>query len=185
MEETIASPVKPAMKWGLIMGGIYCVITVISYFLGNFQPENAESPAAKVMAYGMYAIMIFLLVVGMQQHRDKDLGGYMTYSRGLGFGALTGLFYGIIAAILLLVVYTWMVPADYFDRVMDLAMEKALQQNPDMTPDQMAMGKKIANFFMNPPMLAITALITGVVSCFFFSLLISALVKKANPNEVI
>ena len=185
MDNTLASPVKPAMKWGLIMGGIYCIITFVSYYLGNFQPENAEAPAAKVMAYGMYAVMIFLLVVGMQQHRDNDLGGYMTYGRGLGFGALTGLFYGIVAAILLLIVYTWLVPADYFDRVMEIAMEKAREKNPDMTEEQMQMGMKVAKFFMNPPILAITALITGVVSCFFFSLLVSALVKKSNPNDII
>jgi hypothetical protein len=178
------SPVSTAMRWGALLGVVSIATSVINYFVGGFQPENQDSGFTKLIQYGMWALMILFLVLAMQQHRDKDLGGYMKYGRGLGVGTLVGVFYGLIAAVMAFVIFQYLVPADYVDKVLEMTRDKMLEQNPNMTDEQIDMGLSWTRKAMTQPMLSIFVFIGNVFMCFLFSLLVSAFMKKRNPNSL-
>jgi hypothetical protein len=185
MENQNVSPMPAAMRWGAILGAVGIATSTINFMVGGFSPENQDSVFSKLIQYGMYALIILVLVLAMQQHRDKELGGYMTYGRGLGLGTLIGLFYGIIAALCAFVIFRFFMPADFADKALDMARDKMLERNPSMTDDQVETGLGMARKFMNPPFMALVVFVGGAFICFFFSLIISAFVKKNNPNELI
>lgn len=185
MENQNVSPMPAAMRWGAILGAIGIATSTINYMVGGFSPENQDSAFTKLIQYFMYAVIILILVLAMQQHRDKELGGYMKYSRGLGLGTLIGVFYGIIAAITAFVIFRYFMPADFADKAMEAAREKMLERNPNMSEDQVEMGLGMARKFMTPASMSLFVLFGGVVICFLFSLIISAFVKKNNPDELI
>ena len=183
MENQNVSPTPTAMRWGAILGAVGVVTTVITYMVGGFEPENQDSGFTKLIQYIMYALIILVLVLAMQQHRDKELGGYMKYGRGLGLGTLIGLYYGIIAAITTFIILQFFMPADYASRTIELAKEKMLERSPNMTDEEMEMGMGWATKFMTPPMMSLFVLFGGVFICFFFSLFVSAFVKKNDLNS--
>ena len=182
MEIQNVSPVKTAMRWGLILGLIGIVISVTKYLLGGFTPENYDSGMSQLLQYLMYAIVILVLILAMQQHRDKELDGFMKYGRGLGLGTLIGLFYGIIACITTFVMVKFLLPADLGDKIIDMTREKMLEKNPSMTEDQMEMGLGWVRRMTTPGVMSLMSLFGGVFICFLFSLIVSAFVKKSNPN---
>ena len=183
MENQKVSPTQTAMRWGGILGVVGILTSGITYMVGGFAAENQSSPFTKLIQYGMYALIILVLVLAMQQHRDKELGGYMKYSRGLGLGTLIGVFYGIIAALTTFVIFQFMMPADYAEKALEIAREQMLERNPNMSDDQVEMGIGIARKIMNPPVMALAILFGSIGLCFFFSLIISAFVKKNDPAE--
>lgn len=183
MENQPVSPVSTAMRWGAILGVVGIATSLINYMVGGFNPENSESMFAKLIQYGMYALIIFVLVMAMQQHRDKELGGYMKYGRGLGLGTLIGVFYGIIAALTAFAIFQFLMPADFAEKAMNVAREKMLERNPDMSEEQIEMGLSMARKFMSPPLMSLMVFVGSVFICFLFSLIVSAFVKKSDPNS--
>jgi purine-cytosine permease-like protein len=184
MENQNISPVPTALRWALILGLVGIATSIINYLSGGFSPENMDAPLPKLIRWGMYAIIILILVLAMQQHRDKDLGGYMKYGRGLGLGTLIGVFYGIIAAIMIFVMFKFFLPADYADKMIEATRDQMLEKNPNMTDEQMETGLSWVKKFMTPGAMTIFTFFGSVVICFFFSLIISAFIKKTNPNEI-
>lgn len=185
MDQQLVSPVPTAMRWGAILGLFSVATSTISYSMGNFAPENQGNALTQIIAYGTYAVIILVLVMALQQHRDQELGGYMKYSRGLGLGTLIGVFYGLIAALTTFVILQFLMPADYADKIMEVARDKMMESNPNMTEEQAEMGMSMAGKFMNPSGMAAIVLVGGIFMCFLFSLVVSAFVKKNNPDEVI
>ncbi len=183
MENQPVSPVPTAMRWGAILGVVGIATSLINYMVGGFNPENSESMFAKLIQYGMYALIIFVLVMALQQHRDKELGGYMKYGRGLGLGTLIGVFYGIISALTAFIIFQFLMPADFVDKAMSIARDKMLERNSEMSEDQIEMSLSMARKFMSPPMMSLIVFVGSVFICFLFSLLISAFVKKNDPNS--
>jgi hypothetical protein len=181
--EPKVSPMNAALKWGALLGLINIVVTLINYSAGNMEPEKMNSGMTKLIQYGMYAVIILVLVIAMQQHRDKDLGGYMKYSRGLGLGTLIGVVYGVISAISIFIVFQFLMPPDFVDRLLEVTRENMLERNPNMTDDQMEMGLKMARKFITPAGAATFAFLGSVLMSFIFSLIISAFIKKNKPEE--
>jgi hypothetical protein len=182
--EPKVSPVNTAFRWGMLLALVNVIISLINYFAGNLEPDKINSPLTKVMQFAMYAIIILVLVLAMQQHRDKELGGYMKYGRGLGLGTLIGVFYGIVSAITAFVMFKYVMSADYTDRLLEMTRQDMMEKNPNMTDDQMEMGLSWARKFITPGGAALFAFIGSVALSFFFSLIVAAFVKKNNPEEI-
>jgi hypothetical protein len=184
MEVQNISPVPSAMRWGAILGLVGVATSTLNFAMGGFAPENQDSGITKIIQFAMYAIIILVLVVATQQHRDRELGGFMSYGRGLGLGALIGLFYGLIASLTTFVILQYLMPIDYADKMMEVAQQKMMEGNPNMTEEQAEMGLSMARKFMTPSWMSIFVLLGSVFMCFFFSLIVSAFVKKSNPDEL-
>jgi hypothetical protein len=71
---------KTALKYGAIAGLGNFVFFLLIYFMG-------KNPMGNWSWAGIW-ITIVVLVLGTKYHRNNDLGGYMTYGRGLGIGML-------------------------------------------------------------------------------------------------
>lgn len=159
------SPVKNSLKWGLITGLVLIIFSLITYYGGMMANQ-----ALQWVSYLFLAIGIFL---GVKKHRDDELGGYMTYGRGLGAGVLIGLFAGLLLAIYIYAFFSASPGAlEELKRIQEEGMyEKGMPQ------EQIEMSLK----FVSPGIMALFTLPAMTFFGFIFSLIISAILKKDRP----
>ncbi len=84
---------KTALKYGTITGLGNFVFFLLIYFMG-------KNPLGNWSWLGAW-ISILLIILGSKEHRNLDLGGYMTYGRGLGMGTLITVFGALLFGVLL------------------------------------------------------------------------------------
>lgn len=185
MEDQHKSPVNTAMKWGLILGLVGLITTLALYLTGNYTLDrNTPNMYAKGANYLSIAVMIFCVLKAQQDHRDKDLGGFMSYGRGLGTGTLVGLFSGILVGLFTFVLIKFIQP-DLVDQTLQIAEEQMREKNPNMTDEQIEMGLGIARKFTSPVAMAFFGLLGQVFLAFVISLLIAAFISKKNPEATV
>src|SRR3546814_17779955 len=113
------SPVKNALKWGLITGAALIVLSLIQYATGTMQN--------KVIQWLSYVLMAIGIVLAIREHRDKELGGYITYGRAVGAGVLTALFTGVLLTVFTYLFYGFIAPAAMAELIR--IQEEQLYQN--------------------------------------------------------
>lgn len=164
-----ASPFPTALRYGIIGGLLVIVIGLVQYLLG------VTSTASQVLGWLSMLIVIVLPVLAIRGHRDNDLGGYISYGRGLGTGVLTALIIGLITAIWTVVLYNVIDPgiADVIMQAQTEGMEEAGMSDEDIE-NAMAMTSK---FMTAPAMAAIGLIMYGVIG-FITSLIAGAVFKR-------
>src|SRR5690606_3741299 len=123
------------------------------------------------LSFLLLAVCIFLAV---KDHRDRELGGYITYGRGLGAGVLTALFAGLLLSIFIYLFYGVIDPGamDELKRIQEEQMYKN-----GMSDEQIEMSLK----FVSPGFMAGMALPMVTFMGFIFSLIIAAFLKRNRP----
>src|SRR3954471_10807157 len=94
-----SAQLKTAMKYGAFSGLSAFLVAVILYMLG-------KNPLGTLSWFGFW-IPILFIVLGIQYHRDKDLGGDITYGRGVGTGFLITLFSTILFCAVIYAFFTF------------------------------------------------------------------------------
>lgn len=160
------SPVKTALKWGLITGVVMIVLSLVSYYGGMTQ-----NSAMQWLTYALLALGIFL---GVRTHRDKDLGGYLSYGRGVGTGVLIALFAGVLLSVFILLFYGVIDPAA-LDELKRIQEEGMYEQG--MSDEQIDASMN----FVTPGIMALFTLPSITFFGLILSLVVAAGLKKNKP----
>ena len=169
-------PMMPtALRYGLIGGLVMIVYGIVMNLIGMGAGTGND------MLNGILSLVVFAGVIyfALQKHRDEDLGGYMSYGRGLGLGTLTCLFMGILGGI-----FTYVYMAFIDPSIIDQILERTREQyeNMGMDEEQIEMSLSMVESMTNPIMMTFWSVVGYVIMGFIASLIISAIVKK-NPPE--
>ena len=171
MEENKSNVWKSSLNWGLIIGIILVIYSVIMFFLGL----NLE----KWVEWVGFIIMIGGIIYSTKDYRDKELGGYITYGQALGYGTLVILFAGIIAAIYSYVEATIIDP-DIIMKKMEIIEEQLIEKG--MPDEQIEMAIEIQKKLMKPGIMFLMAIPGSAFAGFIISLITSIFLKKAAPE---
>lgn len=159
------------MTWGAVLGIALVVFQLIMYFVN---PLSTSS----VVQFVTFALIFTIVFYGMKQHRDANLGGFLSYGQGVGFGALTGCFAGIIVGFYSFLLYKFIDPT-LIDKMMVLAEEQMLAQNPNMSDEELEMALSISQKMTSPFFL----LIFSAIGIAFWSTLISLIVAAIHKRK--
>ena len=83
---------RTSMMYGTISGLASFLVFIIIYVIG----KNPLGPAS----WFAFWIPILFVTLGIQHHRDKDLGGFISYGRGLGTGTFIAFFIALLFSVL-------------------------------------------------------------------------------------
>jgi hypothetical protein len=171
MEEKKSSLMKNALNWGVIMGIVLIIYSLLMFFL--------DLSLEKWVSWVSYIFIIGVLVLGTINYRDKALGGVMTYGQALGFGVMTILFASIINAIYFYVFVVFIDP-EFINKMLAQTEEMYVKQGLSEQQIETAMG--MVKKFMNPILMCLISIPSTVFMGLIISLITSAIFKKNQPE---
>jgi hypothetical protein len=175
MEEQKQSVIKSALMPGIYLGIILIIYSLILYLLDIEQQSGWNYLSILWMAGMLFWAMITT--------RDKTLNGNISYGKAFGVGFWTGLFAAIISAIFTYIFVTEINP-NFAQEILTKAEEQMLQQNPEMSDEQLEMALSMTEKFTSPVMLTVWALVMNVFFATVLSLIISIFVKREEHAEI-
>lgn len=168
------STTRTALKWGAILGLVLMAITLIMYLT-----DQSTNPLFSGLTLGA---VVALLVLAMRDYRTLN-GGYMTYSEGLGIGALLSAVAGLLSSAFS-TFYNVVIDPTVQQRAMEQAREK-MEAQGNMSDESIEQAMEWSQKLQSPGFTFIAGIFGTVIVGFLLSLIVAAFIRrnKANPFE--
>jgi len=168
MEKKNPSIVVNALIWGVIIGLISIVYSVILYMLN--QTFN------RALGYAGIIIMIVGLAIAMKSYRVNILDGILPFGKAFGFGVLIVVFASLLGSIYTYLLYTVIDPG-LQEKMLEFAADKMLESGrvPEAQLDQ---ALEFSKKFMSPTYLTVSGFIFSCLGGTVISLIMAAIFKK-------
>lgn len=167
------STFRVALKWGLIVGIVLIVYSLILYL--------TDSAGETLPGLGIYVVIIAGLILAMRDFRLLN-NGFMSYGQGLTVGVVTSAISGLLSSIFSYF-YTTFIDTGVMERMMDKTREKLEEAgiSDDQIDTQMEMMEKMQNPLFTMGMGLLGSIVLGLI----FSLIIAAFLRneKKDPFE--
>ncbi|MEO8517334.1 MAG: DUF4199 domain-containing protein [Flavobacterium sp.] len=169
---------KPHLVFGIFYGLSMILLFVIMYVL-NVNP--LENPIlGKLTSVFSYIILpILFTYLGISAFK-KNNNGFISLSECLKSGVGVA-FIGALAFALFSVLFNYIFP-EYLDQILSQTKKIMIEQNPNMTSEQIELGISMTKKFSSPlfsiPMTLLIFSFLGLI----YSLIIGLIVKKDRPQ---
>lgn len=162
---------KANLQNGLILGLTGVVFTLLIYFL-----DLLFKPALFYLSFLVYAIILFFLI---KSYRNSYLHGYITYGASLGAGVIIFLYFSIIYAVFVYILYKVIDPG-LTAKKLAFIEEMMVRRNP---PQQaldaaMAIQRKVNTPEFSSPLSIINNMFFGTIIALIVSIFTR---KEGNP----
>ncbi|MCB0683726.1 MAG: DUF4199 domain-containing protein [Saprospiraceae bacterium] len=171
------SPWPVAMRYGLITGLALVVVSLATQLTGVVDPATGKNSWIALLI--SVAIMVWGMSAAITKHRDENLGGYISYGKALGIGALTALIFMVISSIYTLLYFTVIDPG-IVDQIYDAAV--ANMEDQGMSDEQIEQSMKFMSWMMNPALMTIMGFISNYFIAFIIDLIVAAVNSKKPPE---
>lgn len=162
---------KGSFQGGLIMGIAGSLYLMIFYFT-----DQLFSSMRGIIWIPILLIMLFYV---MKQFRDNYRGGLATFGEAFSFGAVASIYYGVIMAIMVFILYGLIdpeLPAKQLAFTESTLIERGMQQQ------EIDIAMKLNEKINTPAVLSLIQLITGIAGAMIATLIIALFVRKeGNP----
>ena len=150
------------LKWGIVFAIVGLLWVVFEKQMG-WHDENIASHATNTLYFAIIAIVTY--VIALIDKRDNYYGGKMTWKHGF----LTGLYIGIIVAILSpltqWITHTYISP-DYFDNAIEYSVSSG-----ELTQEQAEKNFNLGNYIL-------LSVISGIALGAITAAIVAIFVKK-------
>jgi hypothetical protein len=162
---------KANLTNGVILALVGIVYTLLLYFLN--QTFN------KFLGYPLWIILGIVLFFLLKSFRDNYKHGMITYGEALGAGVIIFLYYSILFAIFIYILYAIIDPG-LVDK--SLAFAEEMLQKRGMPQSQIDVGMSMQKKMMTPAFMAPWSILGNMIIGLIISLIVSAFVRKeGNP----
>lgn len=174
MENQKITTAKTALNFGLILGGISLVYSLMLFFLDmHYQGETATSLIG-------YALLIGLVLWAIM-HFKKNNDGYISLSEALKTGVGTALISAIIVCIYTIIMIQYLDP-EFLDKSIEYQKQKMLQENPEISVESVNKMFDMQKEFSGPFIISGFIIIFNLFFGFIISLIVGLIVKKSKPE---
>ena len=170
METQKFPPGKFAINYGVILGLVMVLISVFTYVTG-LAIEGAQWPTA--IYYLIFPIVIFY-AISQYKKRNANL---LSLSDALKVGVLIGVISAIVFVIYSLI-FNYVIDPDFINQMMDVAKDKMLEDNPEMTQEMIDQGMKFVEMFANPWLMGAFWVAMSGLFALIYSLIGGLVMKK-------
>jgi len=173
MENQKASVKKIALSYGLILALLTITVSVIVYVMGM----HLDQPWWQSVLN--FVIMTGCIVYGLKAFK-KDNGGYLSLGESLKTGLAISLVAGLIGSLFTLLFITVIEP-DFATQMLDATRDKMIEQNPNLTDEQLDMTLSISEKMMSPGIMFAIGIIVSLFIGFIISLISGLILKNNRP----
>ena len=160
---------KFAMNYGLILGLIMILISVITYVTG-MALEGKQWP--NFIYYIIFPVVIFYSI---SQYK-KNNAGLLSLGEAIKIGLLIAIISAIVYAIYGLI-FNYIIDPDFMGQAMDVAREKLLE-NPNMTEEMVDQQMEWVEKFSNPALGTAFWIAASAIFGLIYSLIAGLVMKK-------
>jgi hypothetical protein len=167
MENKAPSSNPVAFKWAII----YVITAIIITYAFQFLNIDQSSPA-KYLSYIPFIAFMFL---AQKEYKDQ-LGGYLTFSQGLGSGFKYAIISGVIMAVFFYLYFTFLSPQVY-EQILTATQDK-LTQEGKLSSDQIETTISFMKRF------GIISIVFGsIIGSAFFGVIVALIGAAIFKNE--
>ena len=175
MEKQEITPRQIMLNYGIMLGLASVLINVILYSMGKtYEPHWSVGVISTL-------ITVFIIILGIKKIKDLN-GGFLSLSEALKMGLGIALISGLVTVIYTLI-FTNFIEPDFFARMMEVQQQKMLEQNPQMTDEQLEAINAISGKMSGPIISSAVAIIISMFLGFVISL-IGGLIMKKSDEEI-
>ena len=167
---------KPFVKFGLLNGALAIVWQLLMYITGL--NRNADAQLINILSIAITIILMYLAVKDFRQDVGK---GWIKFGKAFNISFMVGLIGGLISTTFYFI-YISFIDKDFIDYQKKLQYDKMYEKG--MSEEMVEKAMKQAETFMTPQMQFIFGLIFTLILSALLALVISAIMKKANPEEI-
>lgn len=167
-----------AIRYGLIYAGISIGISLLTFGLG-IEKDDTVQTVNKFVNVIIPAVIIFL---GIKEKRDKESNGFITFGSGFKAGMVITFIGGLITAAFTFLYMTVLNPGIVTYIKMKQEEELVNRGMSDAQIEKMAPNLEI---WTTPGMVTVFAFVGIIVLGLVISLIMSAILKKENPTEMV
>lgn len=167
---------KSFVKYGIIGSLLAFAWTLVGYVLGNETQEKLKWVSMLVMI--VIVVFCFWTVINQEKKANE---GFISFSRAFGLAFKTGLVLALCSFVLTYLYFNFINP-----EYINFAIQKAQEQMQDqgLTDEQIEMSMKMQAKFMTPAVMSVFAFISSIIVYVIVALIMGAIMKKENPNEM-
>jgi hypothetical protein len=174
MENQKITTAKTALNFGIILGGVSLVYSLMLFFLDmHYQGETATTIIG-------YLILIAILLWAIRDFK-KNNNGYISLSEALKIGVGTSLISALIISIYTIILTQYLDP-EFIDKSIEFQKQKLLQENPEISIDNVNKMFDMQKEFSGPFMISGFIIIFNLFFGFIISLIVGLILKKSKPE---
>ncbi|MBC8112422.1 MAG: DUF4199 domain-containing protein [Verrucomicrobia bacterium] len=180
--ENAPTTARLAVKWGLILGLVSVIYTLIANLSGiPFNPSLSWITTIFSLAAPAFAIY-----KGMGEFKDTH-EGFMSYGQGLGIGTMMSGVSGVLSSAFSSIYIAFIDPT-FLSRMSESQKEQVFEQweKQNIPEEQMETmwesTQQFTAFMQNPALLFLFGIIASIIGGFIISLIISAIQRKTKPE---
>jgi len=170
------SPVSTGLKYGLILGLISVLFSVVMYATGLLTNQMASSIQGVFSLIASFAVIFFAI----KHHKDVKQEGYIFLSKGFLVGLITAIVSALISVIFVYILFTIIDPG-LIDEILLMTEERLVNQglSEDMIEQSMAMTKN----FVSPAAQAGFGFMGGICCGSVLSLIAGLILQKQPTSD--
>lgn len=164
------------VKYGLIAAAGGILISLMIYVAGMDKTD-----AGQYLNWLSAIVLIIAMVFAIKERREKEFGGFISFKTAFGTTAVITIIATFISS-----VYSYIYMSIINPGMKDYIMQKQLEkmEGQGMSTEQIESAMKMTESWMTPGMMTIWSLVMGLFFGIILALIVSAIMKKPNPNEI-
>ncbi len=174
METQKTSIKNIAVTFGLLLALFSILTLVANYTIGDYPDQSTWISVVSILA------TIAIIVFGIKKFKVTN-GGFLSLGEAIKVGLAIAVISGIIVAIYNYIFMTVIEP-DFVNQSLEVARTKMIEQNPDMTEEQMEMALNMSSKFMTPGIMSTFAILGSLFIGFIISLIAGLIMKQNRPE---
>ncbi len=162
-------------KWGLISALIGIVFQLIQQVTGVMSQSGTIIALYTVFSIG---VSVAIYVMALREHREQELGGFMSFKRGFYLAFMIGMASTIVVLIFNYIYMNFINPNAMEAQ---LEMTRGMMEKFGMPEDQLDAAVEKQRASLASPMSLVTGLLGAGVVVAILSLIMGAVMKKERP----
>lgn len=174
-----ASPI--IWRYGLLTGLVLILLGLVFYLTGLQSFDQPQSSSSWIITIVNLVVLFGGLYLAIQQHRDQNLGGYITFGKGFTVGLLTSLVVAVVSAIWTIVFFTLVEP-NATEMILEASKDQMANEQ-GMSDEQIEQAMTWASWMTSPSMMTVFALLGTVFQGLILSLIAGGVLAKRPPES--
>ncbi len=168
---------KPAVKFGLISGSVAVLFNLLMYIT-----SLNRSSSAQAIQWVMLVVPIACMYLSIKTQRDELGAGWITFGKAFNVAFVVGAIGGAIGSVFHFV-YLKFIDPSFIEFQMQQQLDKMTERG--MSEETIEMALKQTAPFMTPPVQFAFAILISLFFAAVLALIMAALFKKPNPEEIV